>query len=370
LRVLLIYPFFGPYHLARWNDFRCAAKQTQWVPLALQLFCRSDTYDWVPRTAPDGIIDLGLETGGRDNLRWRDVRLLFRILQELRPDVIAINGWGMRDAVLTHLWCRLRKVPRILVTDSQEQDFVRSPVRERVKKEVIRGVNSVFAAGGPHRRYAELLGMDPEAITLGCDVVDNQHFQPAQRIRVPGRYRLLTVARWSAEKNLIGAGRAFLRFVEERPAHEAWSWRLVGYGPLEPELRALAATSGGRIVLVGFRPYAELPATYGDADLYWQPSVREPWGLAVNEAMASGLPVLVSRRCGCVEDLVTEETGWVFDPASERDMIASLHAAAERHRDWPAMGEAAVGRIAEWDLSRYTAGLMGAARIAMARARE
>ena len=52
---------------------------------------------------------------------------------------------------------------------------------------------------------------------------------------------------------------------------------------------------------------------YALAGCFVLPSAREPWGLVVNEAMASGLPVLVSVRCGCAEDLV-RANGLMFDP--------------------------------------------------------
>jgi glycosyltransferase involved in cell wall biosynthesis len=62
--------------------------------------------------------------------------------------------------------------------------------------------------------------------------------------------------------------------------------------------------------------------------------MREPWGLVANEAMASGLPLIVSRRCGCAEDLVAEgENGWLFDPASAGDLTACLTAVSALEGD-------------------------------------
>ena len=56
------------------------------------------------------------------------------------------------------------------------------------------------------------------------------------------------------------------------------------------------------------------------------PSTREPWGLVVNEAMAADLPVLVSRQCGCREDLVVEgENGYSFEPTEGAVLTRYLH---------------------------------------------
>lgn len=367
MRVLLIYQFFGPYHLARWQHWRGVATALGWTPLALQLFRKPDLYQWQPTgDQGHGFVDLGLETAGRDRLAWRDVPRLIGMLRRLRPDVVVVNGWGMRDAILAHFWCRLTRVPRVVVSDSQAIDFSRSALKERIKRAILSGTGSAFVAGEPHRRYATALGVPASRITLGCDVVDNAHFRPARLARQLGGYRLLSVARLSDEKNLLSAGRAFLGFIANRPAAEPWQWSIAGYGPLQTEIQAMADSIGGRIRLLGAVDYADLPAIYADADLFWQPSRRDSWGLPVNEAMASGLPVLVSTRCGCQEDLVTGATGWTFDPLDEEDMARALNRAADARAAWPAMGRAAAEHIEDWGLERFSEGLAQAVRFAIA----
>ena len=83
--------------------------------------------------------------------------------------------------------------------------------------------------------------------------------------------------------------------------------------------RSRAASPGsdlaGDVILAGFKQYDELPAYYGLASAFVHASTTEQWGLVVNEAMASGLPVLVSDRCGCAPDLVEDGVnGFTFDP--------------------------------------------------------
>ena len=105
-----------------------------------------------------------------------------------------------------------------------------------------------------------------------------------------------------------------------------------------------------------------MPDFYAGLDLYWQPSFSEPWGLVVNEAMASGLPVLVSDRCGCARDLVKTGNGWIHD-LSESSMQASLEAALSRSQDWPRMGAASREVINDWDVDRFAQGLMQACHL-------
>jgi glycosyltransferase involved in cell wall biosynthesis len=211
--------------------------------------------------------------------------------------------------------------------------------------------------------------MPAARIVTGCDVVDNAHFAPAQALRKSTGCRVLTVARLVPEKNLLAAASAFIRFAASRTPAEKWVWTIVGYGPQQERLERVAETAGGKIELRGYVSYDRMPEVYGAADLYWQPSVSEPWGLVVNEAMASGLPVLVSTQCGCAQDLVSPQVGWTFDPTSDDGLIDGLRRAAEGRPAWREMGADALKTIADWDLDRFARGALLAAQAALAHAK-
>jgi glycosyltransferase involved in cell wall biosynthesis len=75
--------------------------------------------------------------------------------------------------------------------------------------------------------------------------------------------------------------------------------------------------------LAGFKPYNELPVYYASANAFIHASTAEQWGLVVNEAIASGLPVIVSDRCGCAPELVNGN-GFTFDPTNEHELADRL----------------------------------------------
>jgi glycosyltransferase involved in cell wall biosynthesis len=113
----------------------------------------------------------------------------------------------------------------------------------------------------------------------------------------------------------------------------------------------------------GFKQYDELPAYYALASAFVLASVVEPWGLVVNEAMASGLPVLVSERCGCAASLVRAgENGYMFDPADTGAIGASMarmaHASDASRQE---MGRASATIIEEFGPARFATGLLRAA---------
>ena len=101
----------------------------------------------------------------------------------------------------------------------------------------------------------------------------------------------------------------------------------------------------------GFKQYHDLPAYYGLAGAFVHTSTVEQWGLVVNEAMAAGLPVLVSRNCGCAADLVQDGVnGFAFDPLDGDRMAALLTKVAGLSADEPrrhGRGKPADGRSLE-----------------------
>jgi glycosyltransferase involved in cell wall biosynthesis len=98
---------------------------------------------------------------------------------------------------------------------------------------------------------------------------------------------------------------------------------MIGSGELEEELRALGASERIAVHFAGFKNQSELPACYAAGDVLVLCSGSETWGLVVNEAMACGLPVIVSDVVGCAPDLIDKgKTGFVF-PVGDIDALAN-----------------------------------------------
>ena len=128
-----------------------------------------------------------------------------------------------------------------------------------------------------------------------------------QRLGLPERY-FLASARFIEKKNLSGLLHAYAAYRRATP-DDPWSLVVLGDGELRPELERLRGELGldDVVSFPGYRSYQELPAYYGLASCFVHASTTEQWGLVVNEAMAAGLPVLVSNRCGCAANLVQED---------------------------------------------------------------
>ena len=261
---------------------------------------------------------------------------LDRLLDRVAPSVLAIAGYGdaaMRGAAR---WARRRGAWSVMMSDSQYRDWPRQLWKERLKRHLVsRHFDAAFVSGASAAAYAESLGIPGHRIWRGYDVVDNDLFArraaearaDEERLRATlnlPRDFLLFVGRFIPEKNLPRLLEAF-SMVADRPPLKGWELVMVGSGPLEASLRRQAAPLGSRIRFCGFQQLDRLPAYYGLAQALILPSVSESWGLTVNEAMASSLPVIVSRQCGCATDLVFPGlNGAIVDPDDPGDIARAI----------------------------------------------
>jgi glycosyltransferase involved in cell wall biosynthesis len=146
---------------------------------------------------------------------------------------------------------------------------------------------------------------------------------------------------------------------------------LLGDGELRGHVESRIARLhlAGDVILPGFKQYDELPAYYGLASAFVHASTTEQWGLVVNEAMASGLPVIVSERCGCAPDLVEGGVnGFTFDPYDVEELSGLMQrVAAMTDEQRQAMGRAGRRIVADWGPERFADGLMRAVEVAMRR---
>ena len=100
---------------------------------------------------------------------------------------------------------------------------------------------------------------------------------------------------------------------------------IAGRGPLKDHvLKFIKTNPQVKIKYLGFVQYNRLPEIYNLSDALILPSKQEVWGLVVNEALASGIPVLVSKYAGCSRDLVDRNNGNVIDEITAAGIKQSI----------------------------------------------
>jgi 1,2-diacylglycerol 3-alpha-glucosyltransferase len=383
MRVALLFDCYGPYHLARLEACRGVVEV---VGVAGGVV--SEVYEWKGLGEEGARVSAVNEEGPTGALTGGEFRLRLRqLLEGMGLDVVAVPGWSNRLALEAVLWAEGRGCPVVTMSDSTEWDSVRKPVLEWVKRRVLGLSSAALVAGGPHGEYVRKLGMGEGRVFDGFDVVDNGYFESGAAMArrgggVAGKY-FLVCGRFIPEKNLVRVLEAYWRYCAGAVEGNKWPLVLVGGGGLEVELREKAESMGLRVVaslpreggvveegvvyFAGYRPVEELPAIYAGAGVLVHGSVKDTWGLVVNEAMASGLPVLVSGRCGCASDLVRDgENGYVFEPTDVEGLAGLMgRVAAMPDAERAVMGEASRRVIAEWGPERFAMGLKAAAEKAL-----
>jgi glycosyltransferase involved in cell wall biosynthesis len=178
------------------------------------------------------------------------------------------------------------------------------------------------------------LGIPPDRIHGYYDVVDNEYFATGTALlrssARPATYALpekyfLFVGRLAPEKNIETLIEAYSLY---HANGGEWHLLVVGDGPLRSKLgdTQTTGTSSAMIHFAGFRNGDELLPYYAFAGCFILPSLKEAWGLVVNEAMAARLPVLVSQNCGCSDDLVKNGVnGFVFNPRDPVQLASLMH---------------------------------------------
>jgi 1,2-diacylglycerol 3-alpha-glucosyltransferase len=159
----------------------------------------------------------------------------------------------------------------------------------------------------------------------------------------------------------------FSRYIEVDK--NQWDLVIIGDGLLEGKLKSLTQTLRieSRVHFIGHLPAHKLAPYYGLASAFILPSSHfEQWGLVVNEAMAAGLPVLVSDVCGCVPDLVINgNTGYSFDPNDTNGFLERLVKMSSDYEKCIQMGKSAQKHIQNYSLARFADNFIIISRIAM-----
>jgi len=242
------------------------------------------------------------------------VEQLSELLSRLQPQVLFVGGYGFKEMIWAMCWGVQKAIPMVMLSDSTQIDEPRHFAKEWIKKMIIANCDAAFVAGTSSKAYMQALGMASNAIFTPYDIVDNDFY--AERIELTSlhdRPYLVCVSRLLPQKNLF-----FLVdvFAELAPKYSI-DLLILGNGELEVPLRKYISEKGlnQRIFLKGFLHREVVRQYYHHAQALILASTSEPWGLCVNEAMAAGLPVLVSNYCGAAIDLVEEgKNGYTFSP--------------------------------------------------------
>jgi glycosyltransferase involved in cell wall biosynthesis len=288
------------------------------------------------------------------------------------PDAILLFGYTYLSQIRVMFSRRLRHVPLLLRGDSHDISRtagVKTVISRLFRRLLFRRFAAFLAVGKANADYYRNSSAPESNIYFVPHCVDTPRFDAAdsdlatqwkRELGIPAEATVILYAgKFEPNKRPLDLLRAYLSMARPRSA-----LLMVGAGSLENDLRAAAGDRIGRDVFFApFQNQSRMPLVYAAADIFVLPSGSETWGLAVNEAMSVGRPVILSSHVGCGPDLILQgETGWIFEAGNVHALaqtISDALADRDRLRD---MGRAARQHIHGYSYEAATAGLMDALR--------
>lgn len=295
------------------------------------------------------------------SLRERAAALLGRV-RAFRPDVVNLTGYYDPAQLLVLLWAKATGVRVVMQSESTAADYGHGGWKEHLKRRIFGLCDGFFCFGNQSANYLIQLGVSPANILLRKNAVDNATIRSAYARALPARREqqralglrpnnFVFVGRLIAVKNLPALLSAFAQARAQSPTPADWGLVLLGDGGERDALAAQvgALGLGDAVQMLPGRPWFRVPNLLALSNVLVLPSRSEPWGLVVNEAMACGLPVIVSDRCGCVPDLVHDgENGFVVDPDQPGQLVSRLLAFMNGSADATQLGRSAAESVAPY----------------------
>lgn len=261
---------------------------------------------------------------GRTPIVWP--RGLERELRAFAPEVVVVWEYGPA-ALRTWAWCRRRGIPLVIFSELTRWGAQELPRPQRwLHRWLAARARGFIAASSAAKDRLLDLGVAPDAVEVSLQSFDPEPIRAAvagAAERDGGRpVRVLTVARLVPDKNVGGLIEAFARAGLSPSEAEL---HVVGTGPLEAELRELAARLGVAASFAGYLAPDAVPAAYADADVFVLPSVYEPFGVVAREAVGAGLPIVCSRTSGAAGDVAVEgRNALLADPRDPEQLSGAL----------------------------------------------
>lgn len=264
---------------------------------------------------------------------WERIQGVFKTYHTFRPDLLTITGYYDWAQVLLLIYAKIRGTKVVISVESSQMDRERSKVKEGIKKAIFRITNGFFCFGTSSVNYLLSLGVPLDKIAVHrAAVVDNtrirkRYDQARQTALRPRDHRkFIYVGRLAPEKNLLTLLEAFKKATKADQL-AGWGLILVGDGPERVPLENFVKKNelSSLVQFTGGVAWQDVPDYLAQADVLILPSLSEPWGLVVNEALVCGMPVIVSHKCGCAADLVQPgENGFLFDPTDQQALVEAM----------------------------------------------
>ncbi|MXV17408.1 glycosyltransferase family 4 protein [Hufsiella ginkgonis] len=323
MRVVLLNNDFRVYWKGRLGYFHQFLTSKGIDLHAIELFGKGSPYQFDTYNNKESWWTCLFPENSSDELSKKNIeRTLFGALDNADPDVIIAPSIVFFAGALGLRWAKKNKKKFIMFDDAKPSHLKRNMIVQWVKDMITSAVDGLWL---PSKDYdAEYSSLYKHDIYFfhGYNCVDNDLFKNLG-VNSLDHKRVICVARIVPIKNLRNLLRAWKQVEQSDQQYEL---NIVGDGPQLGSLQQLAQKLKlKRVVFTGAVDNHNLPGYFHRSDAFILPSLSESWGLVVNEAMAAGLPVLLSSRINAGKYLLHEDiNGFGFDPTATREISAAI----------------------------------------------
>lgn len=301
---------------------------------------------------------------GRDGGRFG----IWHSLRNFSPDVVVVGGYDASACWAALLYCKVLNKKAVLWSGTTRRSVRRRGMASASRRGFIRMSHSFVAYGTLAKEFLVCHGARPEGIVIGYNTVDVDYFAEqtascralleCHRLRE----RISPVSLLFVGRLLESKGFSYLLAAMRRLSDPGVSLVVVGDGPLRKQYEAEARRDGLNVFFEGFCEPAKLPLYYAACDVFVFPTLSDTWGLVVNEAMASGLPVVSSIDAGASYDLVRQGyNGWIVDPRNTADFAGAVDKLVTDRELRSQMGHASARLIQQFTPHALADAIMSAA---------
>jgi glycosyltransferase involved in cell wall biosynthesis len=253
-------------------------------------------------------------------------------------------------------------------------------MRKILLRSIYKNVDLVLSPGKASDAYFSWAGLLPDQIIRAVHSIDNSRFEDDRlQDSVTCNFEL-QATQWRRELGIAETATVFLfagkfesvknpeilinAFLKISKTNNNIHLIMLGNGTLDSKLKLIfdkqfdnSHIKSTNISFVPFQNQSAMPTVYRLCDVFILPSISETWGLAVNEAMACGKPVIVSDKCGCAQELVVEGVnGYTFKSGSAADLISKMQLMLDR-TDLKSMGESSKQIISTFNYGTFSEAL-------------
>ncbi len=299
---------------------------------------------------------------------------LRRELQKESFDAILIHGWGMLLSWVGYLSALLTNTPILIrceASEITEESLKKIRLRSRLLNWLFVKVDAALAIGTLNKEFYLKKKLEEEQIFHTPYAVDNEHFfqessknkkkadEKRRDLGIPqDAVVILYLSGMKSRKRPMDLLKAFIRVKERDNVYLVFA----GAGEVYEELKDTSSACQN-VKLVRFVNQSEIGIYYAMANLFILPSVDEPWGLVINEAMCHSLPIITTTKVGAAKDLIVHgKNGFIYEPGNVEQLstyISYFLCNPEKLRE---MGEQSKDIIKYWSYQEDLTGILEALR--------